>query len=188
NEKDRIILLFAALCHDFGKPQTTITNKNGKIYSPNHGKEGVMPSLAFLKRIGAPKWLKQAVEPLVSEHVAHFSGEATPRAVRRLAKRLEPMNIFLWEMLTEADACGRMPLPPSRPAFAWLECAQRLDVVLSRVKPLITGQVLLDWGMKASPRVGKVLKEAYEAQMDGKFHDRDSAYIWFLKYGVAIKL
>lgn len=187
NERDRLILLFAALCHDFGKPQTTFTSKDGKICSPNHGKEGVGPSLEFLKRIGAPKWLKQAIAPLVCEHVAHFSGEPTPRAVRRLAQRLEPMNIFLWEVLTEADACGRMPLPPSRPALAWLECAQRLDVVLSRVQPLITGQVLLGWGMSASPRVGRVLKMAYEAQMDGKFNDQKSAYNWFQKYAVAIK-
>ena len=187
NEKDRMILLFAALCHDLGKPQTTLINKDGKICSPNHGKEGVQPSLIFLKHIGAPKWLKQAVEPLVCEHVAHFSGEATPRAVRRLAQRLEPVNIFLWEILTEADACGRTPLPPSRPALAWLECAQHSSVVLSRAKPLITGQALLDWGMKASPRVGKVLTEAYEAQMDGKFDDYSSAYNWFQKYGVAIK-
>jgi len=187
NAKDRMVLLFAALCHDLGKPQTTLTNKDGKIYSPNHGKEGVRPSLAFLQHIGAPKWLQQAVKPLVCEHVVHFSGEATPRVVRRLAQRLEPMNIFLWEILTEADACGRTPLPPSRPALAWLESAQHQGVVFSRMQPLVTGQVLLGWGMSASPRVGRVLKRAYEAQMDGKFNDQKSAYSWFKKYGVAIK-
>ncbi|MDQ7002418.1 MAG: HD domain-containing protein, partial [Ghiorsea sp.] len=118
--KDRVILLFAALCHDLGKPPTTEVNDDGKVVSPNHGEAGVQPSMDFLNRIGAPKWLKQAVSPLVREHVEHFSSKLTAKAVYRLAHRLQPMNISLWEVLTEADACGRHPAPAERPALAWL--------------------------------------------------------------------
>jgi len=185
SEQDRVILLFAALCHDLGKPLTTFTNKDGKICSPNHGQAGVQPSLDFLSYIGAPKWLKQSIEPLVCEHVAHFSGEVTKRAVKRLAQRLEPSNIKMWEILTEADACGRAPVPKSRPALSWLKLAESLDVVEGKDKAIVTGKLLLQWGLEPSSKMRGFLEEAYEAQMGGLIMDEKSAYDWFKNNGIA---
>jgi tRNA nucleotidyltransferase (CCA-adding enzyme) len=173
--------MFAALCHDLGKPLTTITNDQGKVCSPKHSVAGVQPSLAFLQRIGAPQWLSTYIQPLVKEHVTHLSGDATLRAVKRLAKRLEPSSIEMWEMLTEADACGRHPAPPCRPALSWLKLAEEVSVKREKEAPIVTGKLLIQWGVKPSPAMGKLLDKAYEAQLDGLFNNESTAKTWYKK-------
>ena len=184
-ERDKAVLLFAALCHDLGKPLTTEVLDDGKIVCPNHGVAGVQPSMHFLSCIGAPKWLKQAVVPLVKEHVAHFAAKLTDESVRCLAHRLQPMHIRLWEVLTEADACGRHPAPPERPALAWLKRAEVLQVACAPASPIVTGKLLLLQGLKSSQYMGKLLNAAYQAQMRGDFNDEASALIWLEKQGLA---
>lgn len=183
--KDKIILLVAALCHDLGKPLTTSVSDEGKVVSPNHGEAGVQPSMDFLSRIGAPKWLKQAIAPMVREHVEHFSSKLTVKGVCHLAHRLQPMNISLWEVLTEADACGRHPAPAERPALTWLEHAKVLQVAYSPLLPVVTGKLLLEQGLKSSVYMGELLKAAYQAQMDGCFNDELSALVWLERKGLA---
>jgi tRNA nucleotidyltransferase (CCA-adding enzyme) len=183
--QEKVVLLFAALCHDLGKPLTTVVLDDGKVVCPKHGESGVEPSMFFLNRIGAPKWLKKAVAPLVKEHVVHFSTKLTDESVRYLAYRLQPVSIHLWEMLTEADACGRHPLPRERPALAWLKRAELLQVARSPAVPIVTGKLLLLQGLKPSKYMGKLLDAAYQAQMKGDFKDKTSALVWLEKQGLA---
>jgi len=184
-EEDSLILMFAALCHDLGKPRTTYINDKEKVVSPKHGEAGVACSIRFLKNIGAPRRIMAHIKPLVAEHVVHFSSDATPRAVKRLAKRLEPSNIVQWEMLTRADACGRHPAPRSRPAIEWINLAEELGVANEKLAAIVTGNLLLKWGMKPSPAMGNMLIEAYDAQLDGAFYNENMAYSWFQKSCVA---
>jgi tRNA nucleotidyltransferase (CCA-adding enzyme) len=183
--RDKVVLLFAALCHDLGKPLTTVVLDDGKVVCPNHGEAGVQPSMVFLGRIGAPKWLKKTVAPLVKEHVVHFEAKLTDESIRCLAHRLQPAQICLWEMLTEADACGRQPAPPERPALSWLQCAELLQVANSPAVPIITGKLLLFQGLRQSVYMGKLLDAAYQAQMRGDFDDKASALVWLGKQGLA---
>lgn len=123
---ERLVLVFSALCHDFGKPDTTVHQENGRITSRDHGKQGVPYVTSFLRRIDAPDWLLEQVEPLVEYHLAYASvkGEKpSKKAVRRMKKRLLPASLELWEALIEADVSGRRPLPRARPARVWLEVA-----------------------------------------------------------------
>ncbi len=171
-------LLFAALCHDFGKPSCTFADEHKNLRSPGHCEAGVKPSEQFLKQIGAPKSMAQFVLPLVREHMAHMHGKPSDRAVRRLSHRLEPTHIELWEMLVEADASGRTPAPASRPAFIWLEKARELKHQHTSPIPLITGKLLMKFGMKPGPEMGKLIQQAYEAQLNGYICDNETANNW----------
>lgn len=175
----RLLLVLSSLCHDLGKPECSFMNDKGRITSPGHAKAGASISRLFLKRIAAPAKLIDFVLPLVKEHVTHLHGEPTARAVRRLADRLVPANIEQWEMLVEADASGRYPAPPSRPALSWLKLARELKHQHNRPAPLLTGQMLLDFGEKAGPNIGEILSKAYQAQLDGTIYDRASAMQWY---------
>jgi len=126
---EHLVLLFAALCHDFGKPDTTVHEESGRITSRDHGKKGLLHVRSFLSRIDAPDWLIEQVEPLVAYHLAYASvkGEPTYKAVRRMKKRLYPASLDLWEALIEADASGRPPLPKKRPAKLWLEVEEEIS-------------------------------------------------------------
>jgi tRNA nucleotidyltransferase (CCA-adding enzyme) len=86
-------LIFAALCHDLGKPSTTFTHETQRIRSTGHSEAGEEPARVFLAAIGAPKRVSQYVVPLIREHLVHLHGQPTSRAVRRLAHRLEPASI-----------------------------------------------------------------------------------------------
>jgi len=170
-------LLFSALCHDFGKPVCTKSEESG-ISSPGHSEAGIALAERFVCRIGAPARLLEYIRPLVLDHITHLHGNPTPRALRRLAHRLEPANIELWEMLVEADASGRSPAPPSRPALAWLEQARELNHHHSKPDAIVTGKLLLDLGVQPGLGMGELIKEAYLAQLDGAFDDASAALIW----------
>jgi len=178
----RLCLLFAALVHDMGKPETTFTDEAGRIRSPEHCKEGVKHCESFLARIGAPATLHAHLVPLVKEHLTHMHSAPSERAVRRLAHRLEPADIELWEALVEADASGRSPLPPSRPALPWLEMAQAMQHHQGKPEPIVTGRMLMALGVRPGPEMGKIIQAAFEAQLDGDIHDEASALAWCRTY------
>ncbi len=181
NENDRLILIFAALCHDLGKAETTIKNEDGRWVAPKHTEVGVHVSERFLQQIHAPEWLIDSVKPLVGEHMAHLSHQnedPSHRTIRRLANRLAPVSIRMWSMLCEADQSGRPPLPKSNPVKRWEGIANQLAVNDGKPEPILMGRHLLDLGFQPGKGMGNILGEAFEQQLDGVFHDIDGAVHW----------
>ena len=73
-----------------------------------------------------------------------------------------------------ADDAGRPPFPSQPEHLEWLLAeARRLEVEAAAPKPLVQGRDLIAFGMKPGPEFGKILKAAYEAQLDGKFTDHE---------------
>jgi tRNA nucleotidyltransferase (CCA-adding enzyme) len=177
-EGERVVLFFAALCHDLGKPATTVIGPRGEPTSPGHAKAGVAPAEAFLERIGASRRVIAPVLALVREHMAHMGAEATERAARRLALRLEPATIRLWELLVEADASGRPPRPPASPGSALAAVARQIGVLSGRPAALVQGRHLLEKGMQPGPAVGRLVRRAYQAQIDGAFATLKEGLEW----------
>jgi len=178
----RYSLVFVALLHDLGKPETTITDQKGRIRSPDHSIRGLKHSASFLGRIGAPASLLSYIQPLIKDHLTHMHGAPSDRAVRRLAARLVPSDIELWEALVEADASGRSPLPACRPALAWLEKAHSMQHHQSKPVPIVTGKLLMEYGIEPGPEMGKIIREAYEAQLDGIIGNREEGRQWCIRH------
>jgi tRNA nucleotidyltransferase (CCA-adding enzyme) len=182
DDNDRLVLVFAALCHDFGKPNTT-TMIDGRWRSLGHCAEGIEPTYKFLDRIGAPKFVQDMVPPLVDEHLSHISiTKPTDRAVRRLARRLHPASIKLWSLLVESDSSGRPPLPVSNPTNHIVEIANRLHVDLQQPKPILMGRHLIHLGFNPGPHMGNMLEIAFEAQINGEFGDIKAGKSWIRKH------
>ncbi len=178
---ERLLLLFTALTHDLGKPETTETDESGKITSVGHSQSGVPIAQRLLRRIGAPIKLIEHVAPLIREHMTHMHGEPTERAVRRLSARLAPVTIEMWEALVESDASGRAPMPASRPAKAWLDAAKAQAIHQQIPAALVTGKMLIDLGLEPGPKFSKILRAAYEAQLEGDIHNKKTAVAWCKK-------
>ncbi len=176
--EDRAVLLFSALCHDLGKPETQQHGANGRIRNPGHAAAGVPHTEAFLSHIGAWQRVTDRVVPLVREHSAHFGMEPTPRALRRLAARLAPATIIEWGRLIEADFGGRPPLPPRSPAAHMVTLAREHRVATEPLPPILRGRDLLAAGMAAGPQMGALLQAAYEAQLDGAFTTVEQGLEW----------
>ena len=108
--EQRLVLMLAVLCHDFGEAETTVQNGENRWISSDHSDRGATLSEAFLLEMKAPGWVVEIVKPLVRPHMAMLAipeREApSPRVVRRLATRLSSATIRL---------CGRRS-GPARPA------------------------------------------------------------------------
>jgi tRNA nucleotidyltransferase (CCA-adding enzyme) len=190
-DSERAILLFAALCHDFGKPSTTILNERGTPAvshergtwsSPHHSAEGVQIAKNFLKRLQAPNLFMDHVPVLVGEHMAHIALPADElpsfRSVRRLAVRLVPSNIKMWSALCRADSLGIGTGKPRHCLSTWEEVAEKLGVQESKPKTILQGRDLIKLGMQPGRKMGEVLHRVYEAQLDGTISTLDEAIAW----------
>jgi tRNA nucleotidyltransferase (CCA-adding enzyme) len=181
-EESRVVYMLAVLAHDFGKPATTygtIKDGHNRIVSPGHQEVGVPITEEFLNRINAPLAIQERVVPLVANHMAHMQA-VTDKAVRRLAKRLEPENIEGLCHVIAADYMGRPPKPVTFPDAVVLlkQRASQLQVNERALKPVLLGRHLLELGMQPGRSVGNILLRAYDAQIDGKFDDLEGAYKW----------
>ena len=177
-DEERAVLLFAALCHDLGKPATTTHDPDGRIRSPGHAEAGIAQAQALLLRIGCPSGLVAQVVPLVREHMAHIGMAVTERSVRRLALRLAPATIEQWERLVEADHSGRPPLSPGAPGAEIGALARQIDVAAGRPAPILLGRHLIEAGMQPGPALGAALRRAYQAQIDGAFTTVEDGLAW----------
>lgn len=178
--EDRIVQVLAALCHDFGKVTTTTWDEeDGKIRSKRHAKEGRAPTEIFLRRIGAPRAVIDRVIPLVAEHMIPWIDKPTDRAIRRLASRLAPATIGELHMVIRADYRGRPPLEPKDPFEELAEIAGRLELMDDGPAPILMGRHLMEKGVKPCPLMGDILRQAFEAQLDGEFGNLEEALAWF---------
>lgn len=183
SEDEKLIVLVGALCHDLGKPATTI-HKDGRVKSPGHEQAGEQPTLSFLEAIGFPKKYHEQVTSLVKEHLKPHQlyskrDEVSDGAIRRLASRVHIEHLL---MVSKADFLGRTTadaLSGHDPSAPWLK--QRvLDLLGSDLtpKPILQGRHLIALGQKPGTHFSKILKDAFEAQMDGAFADEATAIAW----------
>lgn len=187
DDDERLLVMLGALCHDLGKPATT-ERIEGRIRSRDHESQGEPPTRALLARLGAPHQLIDDVTALVREHLKPFMlfkelatrpTGAADSAVRRLALRVPIPRLV---RVARADHFGRTTteaLERADPAGTWLLAeARRLDVDSKQPKPLLLGRHLIAQGSKPGPAMGTVLKEAFEAQLEGAFDDETGALAW----------
>lgn len=180
-EERRAILIFAALCHDMGKVSTTkLSLRSGRIIAKGHAEVSAGVAKTFLMRIGAPNWLINQVIPLVREHM-FFRHGPTKKSVRRLANRLAPASVNMLTLLVQADMLGRPPRKiPTEVLDGLLETlniSEELKILDSAPKPILMGRHLLAF-IKPGPEIGRILKGAFEAQLDGEFDELNGALAW----------
>lgn len=179
-----VVVVLAALCHDFGKPETTTRNEADRWISPGHATAGEAPTRSFLKRIGAPKKVIEQVVELVREHMVHVgTGEISKRQARRLLVRLNHASIDDLFKVIKADHSGRPPLAPDLPERA-VELKARCDEVEGEIQPLVLGRHLIASGLKPGRHFGTILKRAFEAQLDGLFGTPDEGVVFLKGEGV----
>ncbi len=179
-------LMYAALCHDLGKPSTT-KFEEGRLRSKAHEPAGEEPTRSLLARLGVNKDEIETIVKLVKDHLwpgemyrKHQRGEpVTEGAFRRLAKRLHPATIEDLTYVMEADAGGRGPfvherapdqilLPFPDKAGAWTrEQARAYGLDREKPKPVLQGRDLLGFGFKPGEMFGRIIAAAEELRDEG---------------------
>ena len=168
----QVVVMVGAVCHDLGKPLTTAFI-DGRIRSIDHEQAGVAPAAAVLDRLNIHTIDGYDVRKHVLGIVAHhlkpgmFRQSPTPvsdGAFRRLA---EKVDLELLARVAKSDCLGRTGYFDCSAMDWFLERAKLLGVEHAPPKPIVLGRHLLALGLTPGPRVGAVLRQIYEKQLDG---------------------
>jgi len=178
----RVVLSLAVLLHDVGKVCCTrreISDGRERIVSPGHEAAGGPIALEFLNRLRVPTVVLERVPPLVVNHMARLQA-ASAKAVRRLARRLEPATIEELAEVMTADVSGRPPKPRGEPESVRVLRAMAAELALGSAapRPILLGRHLVARGLRPGPRFKEVLTAGFEAQLDGEFADESGAERW----------
>jgi tRNA nucleotidyltransferase (CCA-adding enzyme) len=165
-------LMLGALCHDLGKPPTTAF-VDGRIRSIDHEQAGVTPATALLDRLNVHTMggfdVRREVLGMVAHHLKPLAFyKAEPRAgdgaFRRLALKVD---LELLARLALSDCLGRTGDFDCRGIEWFLDRARALGVEHQAPEPLVKGRHLLAMGLPPGPRIGEILRQVYDQQLDG---------------------
>ena len=169
----QVTVMLGAVCHDLGKPPTTAFI-NGRIRSMEHEQEGVPPTLALLDRLNLHSIggfdVRGQVVGIVANHLAPnaFFKSKTPvgdGAFRRLSQKVD---LELLARVAESDCLGRTGHFDCSGIRWFIERARALGVEHAPPEPIVKGRHLLQLGVPPGPGMGRLLKEIYERQLDGR--------------------
>lgn len=181
DDQTKLIFLLAALCHDLGKVVATqLVDGNWK--SSGHAQESVPLAKRVLGRITKNKDLIKPVCTIIRYHMhvlLFVNDNAGISAYKRLAKHLAPyISLEQLAQFALADSRGRNPkggLPLTTvdsDIKKFLANAKKAMVLKQAEEPLLQGRDLA--GIVApGPAMGKILKSAYELQIEENIQDKE---------------
>lgn len=174
SDDERLVMVLAALCHDFGKVETTKL-VDGVLRSYGHDIAGVPLADDFLSRISGKTFLKKPIARLIRYHMVPVSmvkNNAGPGAYKKLARNLFPVSIRKLAQLAIFDKSARNP-KKGKPLAGCPETlieqfflnAQRFGVLDQPELPLLTGKDFAG-EVPEGPGLGALLDRAYELQLE----------------------
>lgn len=196
--QDRIALVLSAICHDLGKPSTTEevdSRYEGLRAFTSRGHEGAGEdkTRSLLERIGVHKRMISLVEALVVNHLRPWQlykvrEKINTSATRRLINDCDSgprpdgvnlSNIQLLCLLADADHLGRTTTDAVNDSWNNRMTAtefiasqiQKMNEPSDKVEPIIKGRHVIQMGIEPGPRVGEIVHEMFEMQLDGVFKD-----------------
>lgn len=180
DSRDALTLLYTALFHDLGKQDSTVVHPDGKVTSHGHEITGVPLVRACMKRITSNTTLIDTVSVLVRHHMApgiFIKQGAHDAAYKRLASKLAPhTTMHMLSLLAFADRAGRngegnVPLDVADEVIVqFAQRAHDVAVLHEAEKPILQGRDLLDVE-KPGPRLGELVRRAYEIQINEGIKD-----------------
>ena len=167
-------LAYATLLHDVGKPPTLEAGPAGIPRFPNHASVGAQLAREILLRLKRPTELIDTVEIAVERHMTFVAlPEMRPAKLRRfLGAPTFPLELAL-HRLDVTHSHGKCEIAE----FAQQKLAEfASEPVLPEA--WVKGRDLLALGLKPGPPVGHWLTRAYDAQLEGRFPDRETLLAW----------
>lgn len=163
--------MLAALCHDFGKPQTTAVI-DGRIRAFGHEQAGVPIAEKFLSRITTEIKLKKYVSNMILLHMRPniLAGQHSGRkaVVSLLDSSVCPGDLLL---LAQADDQGRTINRDYAPTESWLwENLSYYNELMSR--PFVKGADLIQAGYKPGKDFSEALEHAHKLRLAGVAKDK----------------
>ena len=179
--------MFGTLCHDVGKPSTTVTPRmvaegempKERLFTAwGHDRAGMPIVESFLRRMTNNKSLIEKTTSIVGEHMQPFNlmqGEAKTPAWKRLHNRIR-LDVLGW--MCKCDSCGSPFVNIGDPDFEHQTsqlCFDHFsDLGAEPVAPILMGRHLIQAGVKPGRHFKTMLDRAFDAQIDDPSLDVDA--------------
>ncbi|NQT57957.1 MAG: HDIG domain-containing protein [Bacteroidetes bacterium] len=169
--QSNVLVRWAALLHDIGKPDTEKYDfeKNKTIF---HGHDELSADIAdkILRRLKFSNQFRKEVIHLISNHMFNYTPDWSDAAVRRFISRVGTNSIHNLILLREADFYGATGTKPYRlmlPGLIERVNSMLIDNAVIKIADLaINGKILMESGIKKGPVLGTILKLLLEAVID----------------------
>jgi len=164
-----VTLAFAVLLHDVGKPPTfTVADR---IRFNEHDKIGAEMTEAILRRLRFSNDEIARIVLCVAEHMRfRHVQEMRPAKLKRLLAR----DTFAAELELHRLDCVSSHGSTENVDFL-LQKKSELPPAVIKPAPLVTGHDLVAVGFRPGPRLGAVLREISEQQLDDRLTTREAA-------------
>lgn len=169
-----VVLRFAALLHDIGKPATRRFEAGGLVTFHHHDIVGAKLARKRLKALRFPNIEVDRIATLIELHQRFFGygeGAWTDSAVRRYVRDAGELLPQL-HLLTRADVTTRNERKARRLASAYDDLEQRIAELadqeeLDSIRPDLDGEAIMrELGLKPGPAVGAAYRFLLETRMD----------------------
>ncbi len=196
SEREKRQVMYGALCHDLGKPETT-EKIDGRIRSRGHSEAGVPLTEALLSRHAVAYRDREAVMKLVKAHLvpgalykAHEKGELSDDqyvgAVRKLMCRLDPVDIEVLLATAEADFRGRDFPTADEPEYLYgkkmRDAIEQSGLRDEGLSTLLSGDDVMALGIKEGPEVGRAIQIVEDARERGDVRTKEEAIEYLQKH------
>jgi poly(A) polymerase len=180
-EQERLILGYAALFHDLGKPSTQTIDEQGEVHFYGHPQESSRLAQGIMRRLKFASLVRGGVIHLIENHMRILTlaaGEPLDKALRRLIHAMgEEIKSLLLLGLAETGSKGKGN-KDEQGRFMDL-CRRIWDLYekedLISPEPLLWGRDLLTMGHAPGPRLGEILSEVRQRQITGELRTKVEA-------------
>jgi poly(A) polymerase len=186
-ERFDVVLAFAALLHDVGKPPTFELTREAdgseRIRFNNHDAVGAEMTERILRRLKFPNDVARAVVECVANHMRF---KDAPKMRTGKVKQLLARPTFAVELELHRIDCEASHRNLDNYVFLKQKAAETSEEEI-RPQPLLTGNDLLAMGFPQGPLIGTILKEVSELQLEEKLRTAEDARRWVEKTHPEIK-
>ena len=163
DEHSQLCLMFSALCYALKNPLSFLTRitRNQKLTET---------VLSFIQNYTQP------LELFSRKH------QVTNGEIRRLSLKVDVPTLlyfseaYFYTHVLENEIQEFL-------AGAWLtKRYQELNLHRELPKPMLKGALLKKYGISSGPLMGKLIREAFELQLDGKISDKKTLTAWLKRY------
>ena len=167
------VLAFSALLHDIGKPRTSRTEPSGRIRFFGHEGVGARMAEEILRRL---RFSNDDVGAIVACIANHMAFKDAPQMRVSTLKRLLARPTFGEELELHRIDCTSSHGELDIHRFLLAKQAEFSKEEI-KPKPLVTGHDLQELGISPGPRMGEILNQLMDEQLEGRLIDRDAALI-----------
>ena len=167
------LMVYTVLLHDVGKPDTAFMGEDRLRF---HGHETLSAKMAntILHRLRLPT---QEIKQIVIAVAGHMRFKDVQKMNKSTLRKLMGSETFDLELeLHRVDCSGSHGLLDNYDFL--LEKAEEMANEPILPEHWVTGRDLIELGITPGPRIGHLLKQAYDAQLDGLFKTREKLLDW----------